>query len=151
MGTTTNYGLAKPSFGVKVPTGPNDEANNLDLIDAAIKNVQDGISAPLAVVDMPDDGVDHVIAAKQGIVKLSHVADAGAYTMNESGVGDAGSRVMLVATTAQQHVVNCSKFNNDGTKPNLTFGGAIGDFVVLVSLGVLGWFIEASKNVTQGA
>src|SRR5690606_15388274 len=67
-----------------------------------------------------------VIAPGAGVATLSK-STAGAYTLAAPGASNAGKRLLIIAATAQAHVVTITGL--DSTDDTLTFGGDIGDSI----------------------
>ncbi len=94
---------------------------------------------------------DGAITVEEGVAKLTHAADAGAYTLAPPSAG-VGQLLLIVADTAKQHVVTLTSgtWGNNGTNNKLTFGGAKGDSALIAQVGTY-WYIIALHNVTEGA
>ena len=90
--------------------------------------------------------VDGAIDAIAGdIIRLTK-GSAGAYTL---AAPDRDNIILhIVSLTAQAHVITATDLLN-GDNDTLTFGGAIGDSVILYSLGGE-WFTGPLVNVTIG-
>lgn len=102
--------------------------------------------APLQypVVEYDADGAIGLLGGGVGILSK---ATAGAYTLavpTRDGV-----ILRLVASTAAAHVVTQATvgFNAKGASGTITFGGAIGDSVALVSYNG-NWYVLSDNNIT---
>jgi len=72
-------------------------------------------------------------------------AGASAMTLAAPGAANAGKTLRVVAASAQAHVITAASVSGGNT---LTFGGAIGDSVVLFGLSATAWSIDGTTNVT---
>lgn len=92
------------------------------------------------------------IAAKTGVVMLTK-AGVAAMTLAAPTAGtDDGKVLTIVAATANAHTVTQTTpgFNNAGTSGDVaTFGGAIGDNMVVVAYNGR-WHVISLRNVTLG-
>ena len=92
------------------------------------------------------------IAAKTGVVMLTK-AGVAAMTLAAPTAGtDDGKVLVIVAATANAHTVTQATpgFNNAGTSGDVaTFGGAIGDNMVVVAYNGR-WHVISLRNVTLG-
>jgi len=91
---------------------------------------------------------DGAVNIKFGTALLTKSASAGAYTLANPTAGtDDGKILYLVSTTAKAHVVTTGSSGVNATNNTLTFGGAIGDGVVLEAYNG-SWYIRSTTNVT---
>jgi len=89
------------------------------------------------------------IRMRDGVVALSG-ASALAMTITSPTNNDDGSVLTIMATTAQAHTVTYGTvgFNGGSTAKDVaTFGGAIGDNLVLTAISGV-WYVVSSVNVT---
>ena len=70
---------------------------------------------------------------------------AGAYTLAAPGSGNVGNLLYIFAGTAQAHVITAASIDGGDT---LTYGGAIGDGIVLYARSATAWSIYSATNVT---
>lgn len=144
MSLTNRLGLVKPTHGINEVEGttggvPN-EAANLDAIDAAI-------ALHYAVNDYTASGA---ITQKEGTITLS---GSGAHAMtlaNPVSGADDGKVLQIISKTAQAHTVTTIAGISGGANHKSTFGGAIGDLLVLKALGGV-WYQLPSINQTLSA
>jgi len=95
----------------------------------------------MAVTDNPADAA----VTPKGMQTLSK-GSAGAYTL---AAPTAGEICVIAAKTAQAHVVTTAAgVTYDGTNNTATFGGAIGDCIVLVGISATRWQELSNTNVT---
>lgn len=90
-------------------------------------------------------GSDGAVTPGIGVASLSK-GSAGAYTLAAPGASNVGKRLLIIASTAQAHVVTVTGL--DSTEDTLTFGGAIGDSVELYARSATLWTIVALNAVT---
>jgi hypothetical protein len=91
------------------------------------------------------------ITIEAGVVAITK-ATACALTLAAPSVAQNGTVMTIVATTAAAHTVTQTTpgFNNAGTSGDVaTFGGAIGDSMVIVAYGGR-WHTVSLRNVTLG-
>lgn len=102
------------------------------------------IQAPLRTVSYSSSGA---IAVQAGLAKLTR-GTAGVYTLADP-VADGILLIISAGTAAGHTVTNAgSGFNSGGGASDVgTFGGAIGDYLAVFSLGTK-WWVLASRNVT---
>ena len=83
-----------------------------------------------------------------GVIILTH-ADAGAYTLAVPTIDYV--ELTCIAGTAAAHVITQATvgFNAKGSSGTATFGGAIGDAVVLISYNG-NWYCKSEHNITFG-
>lgn len=99
-----------------------------------------GVKMPDAV-DYSADGaidVDNVYAT------LSK-GSAGAMTLAAPGTDRVGEMILILAASAQAHVITAASVDGGNT---LTFGGAIGDNIRLFARSSTAWSILTATNVT---
>jgi hypothetical protein len=103
-----------------------------------------GVPLQLPYVVYATSGAITLVAG--GLAVLT-IGSAGAYTLAAPTVN--GGVLVIVAGSAQAHVVTSSVvgFNAKGSSGTLTFGGAIGDAVILVSYNG-NWYTASKINVT---
>jgi hypothetical protein len=106
----------------------------------------DGYQVPNKVALMAVDGAilanaGTVLASKAGVLAITLPAPV---ATSQDGVV-----LTVTATTAQANTVTCPSGSGiiEGTGNILTFGGAIGDYVVLIALAGK-WYIKHKVNVT---
>jgi len=92
---------------------------------------------------------DGAITLVGGGVAMLTKAGIGAYTLAVPTVD--GSILYCVSTTANAHVITQATvgFNAKGSSGTITFGGAIGDSVTLVSYSG-NWYVLSDNNITPG-
>lgn len=95
---------------------------------------------------------DGAIAIAPGVVKITK-ATAAALTLADPAAGDEGTVMIITAATAATHTVSNaagSGFNSGGAVVDVaTFGGAIGDTMVIVAIAAK-WHVISLRNVTLG-
>lgn len=112
-------------------------------------DIQDGdvTSLPVRLQTLTDDGA---ITIAQGVVLLNK-AGVVAATIDDPPTGMNGAELTILSETAQAHTVSNaagSGFNGGGAGSDVgTFGGAIGDGIVLVAANGV-WLVKANTNVT---
>lgn len=119
---------------------------NSNIIDQRFSpyNVKQGRARSRQAQDLSADGAIKLI---DGVVTLSK-SSAGAYTLAAPALNNSTGVLIVVATTAQAHVITAAAgFNAAGTSQTATFGGAIGDTITLVSDNGK-WYITTKTNVT---
>ena len=96
--------------------------------------------------------VDGAIAIAPGVVKITKAGIA-ALTLADPAAGDEGTVMIITAATAFAHTVSNaagSGFNSGGALSDVaTFGGAIGDTMVIVAV-ALKWHAVSLRNVVLG-
>lgn len=99
-----------------------------------------------SIVTISGDGA---ITIAPSSVYLSKGSAAAITIVAPTTVTHDGIIIRVVAQSAQEHVITCATvgFNAKGSSGTLTFGGAIGDSVVLQAKGG-NWYTVASINVT---
>lgn len=105
-----------------------------------------GIIAPKVVTAYASDGA---LTIADGVAKLTK-ATAGAYTIADPTAAQEGTVMIITSQTAAAHTVTYSTtgFNGAGTSGDVaTFGGAIGDCLVIVAINAK-WNVISAKNVT---
>jgi hypothetical protein len=93
--------------------------------------------------------IDGAISSAPGTIAITKATPLGSSTLATPTVTTHDGYILrITSTTAQAHVVSCASGKvNGGTTTTLTFGGAIGDSIVLVAYqGV--WYSVANTNVT---
>ncbi len=97
-----------------------------------------------------DKGADGPISIVPGVTKLTKAGILSG-TLADPGAGDDGLVMIITAATAFAHEVDNSAgsgFNGAGAGADVaTFGGAIGDNLVLLAMGTK-WHVISSKNIT---
>jgi hypothetical protein len=88
------------------------------------------------------------IAIAPGVAKLTK-GTAGAFTLAAPAAGDEGTVMIITSQTAAAHTVTLTEgFNNGGSGADVaTFGGAIGDNMVIVAVNAH-WNVVSLRNVT---
>lgn len=94
---------------------------------------------------------DGAIDVNATIINLAG-SSAIAMTLPDPPIGSDGHMMGIVSTTAAAHTVtNTTGFNGGSTASDVaTFGGAIGDGMLLVALGGIWHTLGALRNVTLG-
>ncbi|MGH9685284.1 MAG: hypothetical protein ACRD4S_16940 [Candidatus Acidiferrales bacterium] len=142
----TNYlGLKKPDADTNVvsgntATGESWDAENLDLLDAAI-------AADKAVTDHTASGA---IAQKQGIVTLTGAAALAMTLANPVAGADDGKILRIISKAAFANTVVVTTGYSGGTNKTATFGAAVGNLLDLVALGGV-WYQLPSTGITISA
>lgn len=118
---------------------------NFDTVEATFVgnvtgNVTGGQFLPAATAYAADGAIALTIS-NASLTKSS----AGAYTLAAPGAGNVGKLLYILAGTAQAHVITVGSVDGGDT---LTFGGAIGDGIVLYARSSAAWSIYSSVNVT---
>lgn len=92
--------------------------------------------------------VDGAITIQSGIHHLTK-AGVNAMTIAAPTAAQAGTRLVIIAGTANAHTLTYTTgFNAGGAGIDVaTFGGAVGDNIVLVAIGTT-WYVESTRNVT---
>lgn len=146
--TTPNLELYLPNYGEQELTG---EIGGVSLVEANLlaldEVINDTIEGNVDVVDYTASGA---IAEKFGVDTLSG-AGALAMTLADPITGtDDGKILRIVAHTAHAHTVTLAGGFQGGANHKATFGGAIGDTLVVLAL--LGkWYFQPSINQTLSA
>lgn len=95
---------------------------------------------------------DGAIAIAPGIVKITK-AGVAVLTLADPAVGDEGTVMLITSQTANAHTVSNaagSGFNAGGGGSDIgTFGGAIGDNMLIVAINAK-WHVISLHNVTLG-
>lgn len=110
---------------------------------------QFGFFRPPAINDSAVYSANGAITLKQGTAFLTK-AGVGVMTLASPTAGvDDGKVLRIMSSTAQAHTVTCTAgFNNGGTASDVaTFGGAIGDGMVVVAYNGV-WHVQVLRNVT---
>jgi hypothetical protein len=144
MSLTARLGLVKPTHGINEVEGetagvPN-EALNLDAIDAAI-------ALHYAVNDYTASGA---ISQKEGVVTLSGTGVQVMTLANPVSGADDGKTLTIISKSAHAHTVSTVAGISGGANHKSTYGGAIGDMLVLKALGGV-WYQLPSINQTLSA
>lgn len=136
--TTGVLQLNKPLFGTNPLLGAD-----LDALDAAL-------TTPRTVTNY---AANAAITQKHGDVTISK-GSAAAMTLADpttgsqaGGVGDDGKVLTIISKTAFAHVITLATTLLSGTNNTITFGGAIGDLVVLKAIAGK-WCLMPSINAT---
>jgi hypothetical protein len=111
-----------------------------DLTGDVTGNVTGGQSLPTATAYASDGAISPAIF-NASLTKGS----AGAYTLAAPGASNVGNLLYILAGTAQAHVITAASVDGGDT---LTYGGAIGDGIVLYGRSATAWSIYSSINVT---
>lgn len=130
-----------------------DFPNGISTSSLAATGAITGVSIAAAVQHPVALGAANgAIAATSGVVMLTK-AGVAAMTLAAPTAGtDDGKVLMMVAATANAHTVTQTTpgFNNGGTASDVaTFGGAIGDNLVVVAYNGR-WHVVSLRNVTLG-
>jgi hypothetical protein len=125
-------------------TGPRTSDNGFigDLTgDTAGTHTGDHVGNSIQTpVDITGDGAIPVT----GGVTTASKASAAALTLAAPGAANVGKTKKVFAASAQAHVITAASLDGGNT---LTFGGAIGDNVVLYARSATAWSIESLRNV----
>jgi hypothetical protein len=142
--TSGRLALTRPQHGINEVEGNVGgvpaEAANMDAIDAAIEQLY-------AVNDYTASGA---ISQKEGTVTLSGTGVQVMTLANPSTPADDGKVLKIIAKSAHAHTVATTAGISSGANHKATFGGAIGDTLVLEALGGV-WFQLPSINQTLSA
>lgn len=94
---------------------------------------------------------DGAISIANGLVILNKAGAIAATLASPAATTDDGKLLVIVSITAQAHTVTLTAgFNGGGASKDVaTFGGAIGDGLVLVAYQGK-WYILTSTNITLG-
>jgi hypothetical protein len=147
---TAKLGLIRPQHGINEVEGetsgvPN-EALNLDMIDTAL----DALGARgtgLAIADYTASGA---ISQLSGTVTLSGTGVQVMTLANPTSGTDDGKELTIISKSAHAHTVATVAGIAGGANHKATFGGAVGDLLVLKALGGV-WFQLPSINQTLSA
>lgn len=109
-------------------------------------NVKQGQARKRQAQDLSADGAITVI---DGVVTLSKTASAGAYTIAAPTQNNSTGVLIITSTTARAHVITCALgFNGKGSSGTATFGGAIGDSLMIFSDNGIWYTAGSPRNVT---
>ena len=98
-----------------------------------------------AVIQAPTDIAGDAAIPPGGGVATASKGSAAALTLAVPSAGNVGKTLRVIAASAQAHVITAASLDGGGT---LTFGGAIGDSVLLYARAADAWSIDSTTNVT---
>jgi hypothetical protein len=148
---TAVVGLTKSSHGTNIVegnvAGEPAEAHNEDILETALTALGIGASGQPNVKDYTASGA---IAEKSGTVTLSGTGAQAMTLANPTSGTDDGKVLRIISKSAHAHTVTMTAAISGGSNHKSTYGGAIGDALVLEALGGA-WFQLPSINQTLSA
>jgi hypothetical protein len=143
--TSGRLALTRPQFGENEVDGVNssgvsNEAANLDTIDAALTTLY----------QVNDYTASGAISQKEGTVTLSGTGAQAMTLANPTSGTDDGKILRIISKSAHAHTVTTVAAISGGADHKSTYGGAIGDLLILEALGGV-WYQLPSINQTLSA